>query len=128
MAQRNGRPSLTRESGEISIRTILELGLVFLVGYAAFEIGPVVMLRMKFLDQMQFAAYSPPEKDLGSIKRELLETAEGFQITLLAENLKVERDRELRKTLISAEYDLFIHFFPAFTYTWRVKDQVEGYF
>lgn len=119
---------LADERGQIRLRFLLEMALIAAVTYAAFEVGPAVVLRIKFVDEMTVAANSPVEIDATTIKRELLQTAEGYGVTLLAENLRVIRNRELKRTLISATYEIHIHFWPSYTYVWLVKDDVQGYY
>lgn len=114
--------------GKIRGRSLLEVAILFIAAYSVLEVAPAVTLRIRFLNEMELAANSPIEMTASDIKRKLLQAAEGLGLTLLDHNLGVVRDRELRKTIISARYQIFIHFWPAFTYAWNVKDEVEGYF
>ena len=116
------------EQGEIRLRSLFEFALLFLVAYAAFQVGPAVMLRIKFVDQMTIAANSPVEFTAQTIRRKLIGTAEGFGLTLVGEDLRVIRNREMKRTFVSATYEIHINFWPSFTYVWLVKDEVEGYY
>jgi hypothetical protein len=116
------------ERGEIRLRTLFETALLFLFAYALVQVGPAVLLRVKFVDQMTAAANSPVDMTADVIKRNLLDTAEGFGLTLFADDLKVVRNREQKKTFVSATYEIHINFWPSFTYVWLVKDEVEGYY
>jgi hypothetical protein len=116
------------ERGEIRLRSLFEMGLIFLFAYSAVQVGPAVVLRLKFLDEMTVAANSPIEMGAGTIKRELMEKAEGFGLTLLSDNLSVMRNRDMQKTFIVATYEIHISFWPAFTYVWTVRDEVVGYY
>ena len=119
---------LGSERGEIRLRSIFEVALLFLVAYAAVQVGPAVVLRIKFVDQMTVAANSPVEITAATIKRNLIQTAEGFGLTLLGNDLSVIRHREMKRTFVSATYEIHINFWPAFSYVWLVKDEVEGYY
>jgi hypothetical protein len=104
------------------------MALVAVVTYVAFQVGPAVLLRIKFVDEMTMAANAPVEVDATTIKRNLLDTAEGYGVTLVADDLHVIRNTELKRTLISATYEIHINFWPSFTYVWLVKDDVQGYY
>jgi hypothetical protein len=115
------------ERGEIRIRTLIELGVVFLIAYAIVQIGPAVKLRIDFVNAMEIAANAPIGKTAAQIKMDLIATAEGIGITILSDNLNVVRNVEERRTLITAYYQIHINFWPRFTYVWHVRDQVEAY-
>ena len=119
---------LRSERGEIRLRSLFELALVFVVAYAAIQAGPAVVLRLKFVDEMAVAANSPIGMTAGEIHNDLMQTAEGFGITLFTGDLHVSRNQEMKKTLISATYEIHINFWPAYTYVWLVRDEVEGYY
>jgi len=119
---------LPEERGEIHLRFLFEMALVAVVTYVAFQVGPAVMLRIKFVDEMTVAANSPVEVDAATIKRNLLHTAEGHGVTLVGDDLLVIRNQQLKRTLISATYEIHINFWPSYTYVWLVKDDVQGYY
>ena len=52
--------------------------------------------------------------------------AEGRSIVLDAERVHVRRDRSTKRTTIDVSYELFVNFFPRYTYIWRVNDHVEA--
>lgn len=108
-------------------RTIIELLMVAIIGYAAFQIGPAVKLRIDFLNAMEVAAHTPIEKTAYEIRAELLQVAEGYGLTIYPDNLYVVRSPEEKKTVITAMYEIHINFWPNFTFVWHVEDQVEGY-
>jgi hypothetical protein len=116
------------ERGEIRLGFLFDMALVAVIAYAAFQIGPAVLLRIKFVDEMTVAANSPVEVDAPTIKRNLLHTAESYGVILVGQDLLVIRNRELKRTVISATYEIHIHFWPSFTYVWLVKDDVQGYY
>lgn len=116
------------ERGAIRLRSLLEMGLLALVAYVAFQVGPAVMLRIKFVDEMTVAANSPVDVDAATIKRDLIRTAEGFGLALAGDDLFVIRNRERKRTFVSATYQIHINFWPSYTYVWLVKDEVEGYY
>ena len=119
---------LNSERGEIRVRSLFEVALLFFVAYAAVQIGPAVVLRVKFVDEMTMAANSPVEINAATIKRNLIGTAEGFGLTLVGDDLYVMRNREMKRTFVSATYEIHINFWPSYTYVWLVKDEVEGYY
>jgi hypothetical protein len=115
------------EQGEIRLRTLIELGVVFLLAYAVVQIGPAVKLRIDFVNAMEIAAHAPIGKTAGEIKMDLIAAAEGIGITILSDNLNVVRNVDERKTLVTAYYQIHINFWPRFTYVWHVRDQIEAY-
>jgi hypothetical protein len=119
---------LRSERGEIRLRSLFELALVFAVAYAAIQVGPAVALRLKFVDEMGVAANSPLEMPATEIHSNLMETAEGFGMTLFADDLYVNRNKKMKKTFVSVTYEIHINFWPAYTYVWLVRDEVEGYY
>ena len=115
------------ERGEIRTRSIVELLIVAIIGYAAFQIGPAVKLRIDFLNAMEVAAHAPIDRPAHQIRAELLEVAEGFGLTIFPDNLYVVRSVEEKKTVVTAMYEIHINFWPKFTYVWHVEDQAEAY-
>ena len=116
------------ERGEIRLRTLIELGVIFLIGYALVQIGPAVKLRIDFVNTMEFAANAPIGKTAGEIKMDLIAAAEGVGITILSDNLHVVRSVEEKKTLITVYYEIHINFWPRYIYVWHIRDQVEAYY
>lgn len=115
------------ERGEIRARSIVELLIVAITVYAAFQIGPAVKLRIDFLNAMEVAAHAPIDRPAHQVRAELLEVAEGFGLTIFPDNLYVVRSVEEKKTVITAMYEIHINFWPRYTYVWHVEDQAEGY-
>jgi hypothetical protein len=116
------------ERGEIRLRFLFEMALVAAMAYLAFHVGPAVLLRIKFVDELTMAANSPVEVDAATIKRDILHVAEGYGVTLVGQDLLVIRNRELKRTIVSATYEIPIYFWPSYTYVWLVKDDVQGYY
>ena len=117
---------LRSERGELRLRSLFEIALIFAVAYGAIQVGPAVVLRLKFIDEMGAAANSPVEMKADAIHRNLVETAEGFGITLLTNDLWVNRNQRMKKTIITATYEIHMNFWPAYTYVWVVRDEVKG--
>lgn len=114
------------ESGAVRVRTIFELLFIFVLAYVVVQVAPAIVLRMSFLDELEVAAHSPVEDSAADIRRRVLEVAEGYGIALLSDQLFVDRDRDQNKTIIDAHYQLYINFWPSFTYVWNVHDRVEA--
>ena len=72
--------------------------------------GPAVVLRLKFIDEMHAAANSPVGMKADAIHRNLIETADGFGITLLTNDLWVNRNQRMKKTIITATYEIHMNF------------------
>ena len=123
-------PSLVRhrskEAGEIRIRNLVELVLVFFLVYAIFQFAPAVVIRVNFLNEMAVIANSPVEETALELRQKVLRAAEGRSIVLDAERVHVRRDRSTQKTTIDVRYDLIVNFFPRFTYVWQVNEHVEA--
>lgn len=120
------RRRFASEAGEIRVRNLIELAFVFLAMYFIFQVAPVVITRMNFLNELQVIAHSPVEEKALELQRKVLQAAEGRTIALTPENVHVLRDQATRKTTIDVSYDLHVNFFPRFTYVWRVRDHVEA--
>ena len=114
------------EAGEISVRNLLELVFVFLLVYVIFQIAPVVVTRVNFLSEIEVIANSPVEESELVLQQKVLRAAEGRTIVLDAERVHVRRDRATQTTSIDVSYELYMNFFPRFTYVWRVNDHVEA--
>jgi hypothetical protein len=119
-------PSRNREAGEISVRNLLELVFVFLLVYVIFQIAPVVVTRVNFLSELEVIANSPVEEDEYRLRQKVLRAAEGRSIVLEGDRVHVRRDRATQTTTIDVSYELYMNFFPRFTYVWRVNDHVEA--
>ena len=115
------------ERGEIHLRTIFEILFIVVIAYAAIQVGPAVKLRIDFLNEMELAANSPIHMTADQIKMNLLKAAEGYGLILSYENLQVERKSAEKRTVVTATYEIYISFWPKFTYVWHITDQVEGY-
>lgn len=118
---------MSTSRGEIRLRTLLEIVLLIVVAYAAFQVAPAVVLRVQFFNEMELAANSPIDMEAWQIRQKLRDTAEGMGLTLLQDNLHVIRDQTLKRTMITAQYQIHINLLPRVTYVWHVEDQVEGY-
>ena len=119
---------LRSERGEFRLRSLFEIALIFLIAYAAIQVGPAVVLRLKFIDEMTVAVNAPIGMTAQTIHNNLMETAEGFGITLLTDDLYVNRSQEMKKTVINATYEIHMNFWPAYTYVWVVRDEIVGYY
>jgi hypothetical protein len=126
MALKEGVHERSSEAGEIRVRNLIELAFVFLAMYVIFQVAPVVITRMNFLNELQVIAHSPVEEKAHVLQQKVLRAAEGRTIALNADNIHVLRDQATRKTTIDVSYDLHVNFFPRFTYVWRVRDHVEA--
>lgn len=115
-----------RQAGAVSVRTIVEFAFIFALAYVVVQVAPVVVLRVKFLNELELLANSPIEESAALVRRKVLGTAEGYGIALISENLHVVRDREARKTTIDVRYQLHFNFWPNVTYVWSVHDRVEA--
>ena len=118
--------TLSREPGAIRIRNLVEFTLIFVLGYIAFQVAPNVALRVNFLSELEVMANAPFEESAATIRRRVLETAEGYGIVLDSDRLFVERNREQNKTIIDITYQLHVNFYPRFVYVWNVHDRAEA--
>ncbi len=116
----------SKEAGEIRIRNLVELVVVFFLVYAIFQIAPVVVTRVNFLTELDVIANSPVQETAFELRQKVLRAAEGRSIVLDAERVHVRRDRSTKRTTIDVSYELFVNFFPRYTYIWRVNDHVEA--
>ncbi len=117
-----------QERGEIKLRSLLETLALLVITYLAFQIGPAVFLQINFVNEIEIAANSPIEMTAGQIKQKLMETAEGFGLTLFSDKVNVVRDKELKRTIISIEYQILVPLWPGIEYVWNVKEEVSGYY
>ncbi len=115
------------ERGEIRLRFLFEVLLLVIFTYVVFQVAPAVKLRIDFLNEMELGANAPIDKTEYQIKAELLKKAELMSLSILSDNLYVRRDPGESRTVITAVYQIYINFWPRFTYTWNVEDRVEGY-
>ena len=118
--------TLSREPGAIRIRNLVEFTLIFVLGYIAFQVAPNVALRVNFLSELEVMANAPFEESAATIRRRVLETAEGYGIVLDSDRFFVERNREQNKTIIDITYQLHVNFYPRFVYVWNVHDRAEA--
>ncbi len=116
----------SKEAGEISIRNLVELVIVFFLVYAIFQIAPAVVTRVNFVNEMAEIANSPVEETALALRQKVLRAAEGRSIVLNAERVHVRRDQSAQRTTIDVSYELIVNFFPRYTYVWRVNDHVEA--
>lgn len=70
--------TLSRETGAIRIRNLVEFTLIFVLGYVAFQVAPNVVLRVSFLNELEVMANAPFEESAATIRRRVLETARGL--------------------------------------------------
>ncbi len=116
----------SKEAGEIRIRNLVELVIVFVLVYAIFQIAPAVVTRVNFVNEMAEIANSPVEETALALRQKVLRAAEGRSIVLNAERVHVRRDQSAQRTTIDVSYELIVNFFPRYTYVWRVNDHVEA--
>ena len=114
------------QEGAIRARTMVELTVLALVAYLAFQAAPAVISRVSFLNELTAIANSPVLEDAFVLRRKILDAAAGRGIVVVLENVHVRRDQGQGKTIIDVRYELFLNFFPRFTYVWHVEDHVEA--
>lgn len=105
---------------------MVELSVLALVAYLAFQAAPAVISRVSFLNELTAIANSPVLEDAFVLRRKVLDAAAGRGIVVILENVHVRRDQGQGKTIIDVRYELFLNFFPRFTYVWHVEDHVEA--
>ena len=114
------------EAGEIRIRNLIELAVVFLVASVIFQIAPVVVTRVNFLTELDVIAHSPVQETEFELSQKVLRAAEGRSIVLNAERVHVRRDPSAQTTTIDVSYELYLNLFARYTYVWRVNDHIEA--
>jgi len=115
-----------REAGEIRVRTVIEVSLVLIVAYMVFQIAPVVAMRINFLNQLEVIANSPIQDTGAELRQQVFDSARDRGLVLRREHIFVQRDRELRKTIIDTTYQLEVPLLFGKSYRWTVKDHVEA--
>ncbi len=115
-----------RDAGGIRLRSLLEFAVLFAVGYIAINVGPAVALRIRFAGELEIVANSPIQDSDAELRQKVIDLAEEHGLTLLADRLHVERDRAAKRTVIEAQYQIHILFWPSFRYVWIVQERVEA--
>ena len=105
---------------------MVELTVLALVAYLVFQAAPAVISRVGFLNELTAIANSPVLEDAAVLPQKVLDAAANRSIAVVSENRPLTRDQGQRKTIIDVRYELFINFFPRFTYVWHVEDHVEA--
>ena len=118
--------STKSHTGAIRVRTMIELTFLCLVAYLVFQATPAVIARFSFLNELTVIANSPVLEDAFVLRQKVMDAAASRSIVVVSENLHVTRDQEQSKTIIDVRYELFMNFFPRFTYVWHVEDHVEA--
>jgi len=116
----------SRDAGEIRIRNLIELIFVFFFVYGVFQIAPAVITRVNFLNELQLIANSPVYETEHELHQKALRAAEGRSIVIDANRVHVRRNQATQTTTIDVSYELYVNFFPRYTYVWRVNDHVEA--
>ena len=116
----------SREAGEIRIRNLVELVFVFFLVYCLFQIAPAVITRVNFLNELQVIANSPVGETAFELRQKALRAAEGRSIVIDADRVHIRRDQTTHRTTIDVSYELYVNFFPRYTYVWRVNDHIEA--
>ncbi|GMR24609.1 MAG: hypothetical protein BMS9Abin37_3179 [Acidobacteriota bacterium] len=116
----------SREAGEIRVRNLAELLFVFFLVYTIFQAAPAVITRINFLNELHVIANSPVEETALELRQKTLQAAEGRSIVIDADRVHVRRNLETKTTTIDVGYELYVNFFPRYTYVWRVNDHVEA--
>ena len=116
----------SREAGEIRIRNLIELVFVFFFVYIVFQIAPAVITRVNFLNELQVIANSPVYETALELRQKALQAAHGRSIVIDANRVHVRRNQATQTTTIDVSYELYVNFFPRYTYVWRVNDHVEA--
>ncbi|HXV60945.1 MAG TPA: hypothetical protein VEK15_09645 [Vicinamibacteria bacterium] len=112
--------------GAIRVRTLLEVVFLFVLAYFVAQVTPAVVVRLKFLGDLNVAANAPVQDSSETIRSRVVELAEGYGITLLAEKVRVDRNAKTKRTSIDVAYQLHINFWPNQIYVWNVRDRVEA--
>ena len=116
----------SREAGEIRLRNLIELVFVFFLVYCLFQTAPAVITRVNFLNELQVIANSPVGETALELRQKALRAAEGRSIVIDADRVHIRRNQTTHRTTIDVSYELYVNFFPRYTYVWRVNDHVEA--
>ncbi|HSF17719.1 MAG TPA: hypothetical protein VLK65_19410 [Vicinamibacteria bacterium] len=116
----------TGRVGAIRVRTLIEVVFLFVLAYFVAQVTPAVVVRLKFLGDLNVAANAPVQDSTDTIRGRVIELAEGYGITLLSERVHVERNPTTKRTTIDVAYQLHINFWPNQIYVWNVRDRVEA--
>jgi hypothetical protein len=116
----------SNEAGEIRLRHLFEITFVFVAAYVIFQIAPAVINRVNFLSELDVIANAPVHETASELRQKVLRAAENRSIVVNAEEVHVVRDANAHATMIDLRYELYVNFFPRYTYVWRVNDHVEA--
>lgn len=116
----------SREAGEIRIRNLVELVFVFFLVYCIFQVAPAVITRVNYLNELQVIANSPVQETELELRQKALRAAQGRSIVIDADRVHVRRNVATHTTTIDVSYELYVNFFPRYTYVWRVNDHIEA--
>ena len=71
-------------------------------------------------------ASSPVYETALDLRQKALQAAQGRSIVIDANRVHVRRNQATQTTTIDVSYELYVNFFPRYTYVWRVNDHVEA--
>lgn len=115
-----------KDRGEIRIRAVLEITGLLLVVYIVIQLAPAVATRINFLNELEVIANSPIQDTDAELRQRVLQAGRDRGIALSRDNIFVQRDRALRKTIIDTSYQLRVDFLPGLGFDWHVTDHVEA--
>jgi hypothetical protein len=85
-----------------------------------------VITRVNYLNELQVIASSPVYETALELRQKALAAAEDESIAIDANRVHVRRNQATQTTTIDVSYELYVNFFPRYTYVWRVNDHVEA--
>jgi hypothetical protein len=105
------------------IRRLITLAIVFVIGYAGWNVAPVMLSHFEFKTKLDELARFSGDRAEGEIQARVLKLAEEYGIPLTERDVQVVRQAD--RIRIDVAYRRMLKLVPRYEYPWDFTIRVE---
>jgi len=105
------------------VRRLITLAIVFLIGYAGWNVGPVFLSHFEFQAKLDEIARFSGDRTEGDIQARVLKAAQEYEIPVTERDVRVTHQAD--RITIDVAYRQALKVAPRYTYPWDFTVHVE---
>ncbi len=100
------------------MRRLIPLVIVFLIGYAGWNVGPKYLNHFEFKNAIEEITRFSSGRGEGEVRALVMQAAQKFDIPLQAQNVRIRLENG--RSRIDVSYQEQLEFLPGYFYPWDV--------
>ncbi len=105
------------------VRRLITLAIVFLIGYAGWNVAPVFLNHFEYRTKLDEIAKFSGDRTAGDIQARAVKAAEEFQIPVTEREVQVTRQAD--RVTIDVAYRKMLNVAPRYQYPWDFTIHLE---